>query len=173
MSVCGSLTAVTEGTLAMLRAHPERVHEVLEAAGPDGGEGAGATLDLDKTWQALHYLLTGEPEGGALPLGFLCVDEDGRACVNVGDEDVGYGPAMAISPMATAQIAAAVAALDDAALMARYDARRMTELEIYPSVIWERDGDEARAYVAEYAAELRAFLAMAQRHGLGLLRCYS
>lgn len=171
MSVCCSLIAATQATLAMLRADPSKIHDVIDATAPD--EGAGAMIDLDKSWQALHYLLTGEPDGGVLLLGFLCCDADGAACVSVGDEDIGYGPAMAISPQATAQIAAALEALGDETLFARYQPRVLTELDIYPTVIWERDGDDARAYVAGHAGDLRAFLAMARRHGLGLLRCYS
>ena len=84
------------------------------------GDGEGKEIDVDKSWHGMHYLLTGSAEGGTPPLDFLL--EGGQT---VGDEDVGYGPARVFTAAETRSIAAAVAAISDEELRARYDPSAM------------------------------------------------
>lgn len=55
-------------------------------------EGERPSVDLDKAWHAIHYLLTGEADEVPGPLGFLV---SGGA--PVGAIEVGYGPARAFT----------------------------------------------------------------------------
>lgn len=127
-------------------------------------EGEGLSTDIDKAWHGLHYLFTGTADGGAPPLDFLLTGG-----TPVGDIDVGYGPARALTSAATRAAHEALARLDEAALRARFDAKAMTRLDIYPE-IWESDDEEdALAYLVDNAATLRAFLADAVRADHGLL----
>jgi len=128
------------------------------------GDGEGKAIDVDKSWHGMHYLLTGSAEGGTPPLDFLL--EGGRT---VGDEDVGYGPAWVFTAAETRGIAAAVAAISDEELRARYDPKAMDAADVYPSRIWVRDGDEALDYVMEYIAILRATLQKAVEMNRGLM----
>jgi hypothetical protein len=128
------------------------------------GDGEGKEIDVDKSWHGMHYLLTRSAEGGTPPLDFLL--EGGRT---VGDEDVGYGPAWVFTAAETRGIAAAVAAISDEELRARYDPRAMDAADVYPSRIWVRDGDEALDYVMEYIAILRATLQEAVEMNRGLM----
>src|SRR5688572_14645884 len=128
------------------------------------GDGEGKEIDVDKSWHGMHYLLTGSAEGGTPPLDFLL--EGGRI---VGDEDIGYGPARVFTAAETRSIAAAVAAISDKELRARYDPSAMDAADVYPSLIWVRDGDEALDYVMEYIAILRGTLAEAVEMKRGLM----
>jgi hypothetical protein len=129
------------------------------------GDGEGHVGDLDKAWHGIHYLLTGTAWEGDPPLNFLVTG--GR---EVGDEEVGYGPARTFTPAETREIAGALAALSDEQLRARFAPQEMMRLEVYPE-IWDRDpaGDDTLGYLMEYTGQLRAALASVVERGHGLL----
>ena len=89
MSMICNLRQVEAAEIDNLLAHPEHVGDVLDSneAGP-GGE-----LDLDKAWHGIHFLLTGSAWEGEEPLCYLLAGGQ-----EVGDEDVGYGPARVLRP---------------------------------------------------------------------------
>lgn len=128
-------------------------------------EGEGEVGELDKAWHGIHYLLTGTAWEGDPPLNFLVTG--GR---EVGDEDVGYGPARTLTPGETREIANALAALSDEQLRARFAPEEMMRLEIYPE-IWDRDPaeDDTLGYLMEYMGQLRAILSSVVARGHGLL----
>ncbi len=121
--------------------------------------------DIDKSWHAIHFLLTGSDWDGDFPNGFLvsCGDP-------VGDVDVGYGPARSFSSGQVAKIADFLTAQSDADLRKRLDYAQMRELEIYPS-IW--DDEEAMVdeweYILDGLQTTRDFLSEAKDRSLSLL----
>jgi hypothetical protein len=85
MSMIGNLRLVSDEQLNELFADPDQVEDFLYESGepsPDEED------DVDKAWQGLHFLLTGSAWNGEPPLNFLV--SGGR---EIGDVDVGYGPA--------------------------------------------------------------------------------
>lgn len=151
--------------LSSLRASPEQVTGfLLEDEGEDA-RGPENTLDIDKAWHGLHFLLTGTDWEGEPPLNFIVAGGE-----QLGDVDVGYGPARAFMPEQLAEISRALDALDPDALRQRFDPVKMTELDIYPS-IWDRDpaDDDTLGYVLEYFGMLKSFLRKGAQRGLGLL----
>jgi hypothetical protein len=140
----------------LLRSQPTKVAPLeLEA-------GEGLDADLDKAWHGLHYLLTGTADGGEPPAHFLLLG--GR---EIGTEDVGYGPARVLSAAETRRMEAFLADTSDRELLARFDARRMTALEIYPN-IWD-DEETSRQYLAENLTIVRRVIAGAVSRARGLL----
>lgn len=129
------------------------------------GPGEGADVDLDKAWHGIHYLLTGTADGGVFPASFLLLG--GR---EVGDIDVGYGPARVMTAEETRDAHEMLSSLSDDALRARFDPAQMMRRQIYPE-IWDRDpgDDDTLGYVMENVADLRQFLAAAARDGLGVM----
>ncbi len=124
-------------------------------------------LDLDKAWHGLHYLFTGSAWEGDEPAAFLVRGGEG-----VGDEEFGYGPVRAFRADKTRQIAAFLAALSRDELTRRFDPERMTELEIYPEVIWTRTAeqeDDPLEYLLQAFADLESFVGKAAAAGDGLL----
>jgi hypothetical protein len=146
-------------------ARPQPAVASPPAAALELTEGEGELSDLDKSWHGIHYLLTGSADEGGAPLDFLVAG--GR---EVGDEDVGYGPPRAFSAAETRAIAAALAAVTDEELRARFAPEAMMRAEIYPE-IWDRDPkeDDTLGYLMEYVAVLRDAIATVTSRGHGLL----
>jgi len=119
--------------------------------------------DVDKAWQAIHYLLTGTAEPTDALLGFLVT---GGATLE--DTDVGYGPPRSFTSAQVASIVSELGSLDRDELRRRYKPKEMDDHDVYPQ-IWARDGDEGFNYIWEHFESLRSFLAEAQRRKQGLL----
>ncbi|MGH7513623.1 MAG: YfbM family protein [Gemmatimonadales bacterium] len=128
-------------------------------------EGEGEIVDLDKSWHGIHYLLTGTAWEGDPPLNFLVTG--GR---EVGDAEVGQGPARTYTAAETREVAGALAALSDAELRSRFAPGDMMRAEIYPE-IWDRDPaeDDTLGYLMEYLGLLRTAVATVVERGHGLL----
>lgn len=172
MSMILALTTVEDSTIRRLLEDPEQVWRVLAPDDSDMHpprpmdlvEGEGHSTDLDKAWHGIHYLLTGTEWEGTGPAAFLLAG--GR---EVGDVDVGYGPARALSASEVRAAQEHLAGIADAELRSRFDPADMLEKDIYPT-IWDRapEDDDTLGYLIEYVGILRAFLAetVAQKRGL-------
>jgi len=124
-----------------------------------------ADTELDKAWHAIHYMLTKSAWEGEAPLNFLL-----KGGVEVGDIEVGYGPARVLTSDEVHHINAALKPIDGGFLKSRFDPVEMTNLEIYPE-IWQRDPeeDDTFGYCEEYFGVLKAFVEQAADRNLGLV----
>jgi hypothetical protein len=125
--------------------------------------GTGDRLELDKAWHGLHYILSGtvEPEESLLSQAVLGGTE-------IGDDFSGYGPARCFTAAEVGDLAALLgdpAVATDAA--GRYDAARMTELQIYPFG-WDEDD---REWLLSALRDLRGFYADAAGKGSAVVTC--
>jgi len=143
---------LSDADLARLRAEPELVADYLERDQP-AGFGPVADLDIDKAWHAIHFLLTGTAWQGDPPLNFIVTGG-----VELGD-DLGYGPARALTSGEVRSLAAALETIPPARLLQRFDPAALTAAEIYPQ-IWDRspEEDDTRGYVAEAYDQLWSFV---------------
>jgi hypothetical protein len=105
------------------------------------------SLELDKAWHGLHFLLSGSAGDGPAPCQFLL---SGRRLPEV-SEHVAVQRHLAVEAFSRI-----LDGLADEAITARYDPRHMEELEIYPG-IWTEEG--ALSFVQQFVAPLRAFMA--------------
>ncbi len=141
---------------------PSDVSGPIQSAAQEEGPN---DLDLDKMWHSIHFLLTGSAWGGEFPENFIL---QGR---EVGDVDVGYGPARGFTSWEVAQISSALDDIDGPDLLQRYDPQKLIAAEIYPS-IWDRPEEEddikedilhsyvrLKAFIADAASRERAMLA--------------
>lgn len=200
MGMYGQVAPVSEETIRRIHADPPLVLQILQSDDPDavtrarkkpGGpsllgrlfgakpapppapaspltlaEGEGRIGDLDKAWQAAHYLFTGSAWEGDPPLNFLLE----------GGSELDYeGPwnsaPRTFTPLETREIAAALAAVSDDELRARFDPAEMMKLEIYPE-IWDREPDgneDPIGYVMSAIADIRETVNGAAQRGWGLL----
>lgn len=124
------------------------------------------TLDMAKTWHGIHFLLTGTSWEGEPPMNFLL---GGR---EVGDIDVGYGPARALTAAEVAAFSSALQSISDEELKSRFVPAQMEE--VYPT-IWDRDpaDDDALGWLMEFMPDLRKFVADAGAEGLGVVATLS
>ena len=146
----GNFRALSDLELQALFANPARVEQLLYESILGGGAN-GNELDVDKSWHGLHFLLTGSAWEGSFPLNFIAAGGE-----EVGD-DLGYGPARGLTSGDVLKIDEALEPLTREELSQRFDARRMTELQIYPFG-WSDDPDGERDYLLDFYADLRAFV---------------
>jgi hypothetical protein len=123
------------------------------------------TIDLDKAWHGIHFMLTGTAWEGEPPLNVLV-----QGGTVIGEVEVGYGPARGMTAVEVRAIAEALAGIDEAFMRARFDPARMMQLDIYPG-IWDRDPaeDDSFGYCMEYFGALRTFVMRAAERGVGLI----
>lgn len=113
----------------------------------DGDEG-----DVDKAWNAIHYLLTGSAEAGSFPASFIL-----HGGTEVGEEDVGFGPARVFSASEVTMIEDMLQEHTRESLLAHYDGRAMDQAKVYPQ-IWGRDGESGFEYLWENFTTLQSFV---------------
>lgn len=110
-------------------------------------------LDLCKSWDGLIFLLTGGTYSGDHHLNrifFSCnfIDEE---------QDLGYGPAHYLSAKEVKEYALELSTIQLSHLEQNYDPIKMDKIDVYPSGIWERDGEAGKEYLIEYFEELNNF----------------
>jgi hypothetical protein len=132
--------------------------------------GAGEMIALDKAWHGLHFLLTGTDDGGREPACFLL-----KGGEDLGDEDDDGFQARLLDAEQVRWFGEHLASLTAEELTRRFDPDRMTELRIYPDVIWKRpeEEDEPRGYLLAAFAELRAFITSAAARSDAVVVCIS
>ena len=157
----GTFRALPDEELQALFANPSRVEQLLYES-LLGGAANGNELDVDKAWHGLHFLLTGSAWEGSFPLNFIVAGGE-----EVGD-DLGYGPARGLTSSDVLKIDAALEPLKADELGQRFDAQRMTDLQIYPFG-WSHDPDGEREYLLDFYADLRAFVRRTAEQGHALL----
>jgi hypothetical protein len=165
MSMIGQFFLLSDDELQAVLAEPSSVHAVVEHACEGGGENL---IDVDKAWHCLHFLLTGTAWEGKPPLNFIAAGGS-----EVGDEEVGYGPARAFGSAAVRSIADALDQLTLEDLVGRFDGKRMDELEIYPDEgHWtevDPTSEETFGYYSGAFEYLKELMQRGRERGLGLL----
>lgn len=121
---------------------------------------ASHLLDLGQSWHCLHFLYCGEPWESEFPAGFLLAGGE-----QVGDVDVGYGPARAYRPAELAQIDNFLDAISEQEMRARCDPTAMSDAQIYGAV----ESDEDWPYLEVYLREIRTFVKNAASAAEGML----
>lgn len=157
MGMVACFTSLTSEALLELQKQPKLIEDYLY---PDDGESEPPNyIDLDKSWHGIHYLLTGSADGGAEPQSLAVIG---------GEEfgpDVGYGPARFLTAEQVRSVAAALSGTSSEVLSQRFNPKDMEDKQIYPDVIWVRDGQEALDYLLENYQQLQAFYQGAAARG--------
>lgn len=157
MSMIGNLLAVPQGELDELFADPEAVSSVLYEKCSE------EVVDLDKAWHAIHFMLTGQQYGGTPPLSNAVFGVE-----PIGEEDVGYGPALGTSADVAKQIATALSAISDQEFAARFDPEALNSAGIYPQ-IWDEGAEVLNDYIMPNFLALRGFYQKAAENGLAVI----
>ena len=116
-------------------------------------ESEEASVDLDKGWHAVHWLLTS---------GETTEDESLSDAVMGGEEigeDLGYGVPRLLSPDRVKAVSRTLAGIDPASLGSRMDAGAMEAAEVYP-MIWD-EAEVFDSYLAPLYESLREFYSAA------------
>jgi hypothetical protein len=133
------------------------------AAASTGAAAPIASLSLEKDWHAIHFLICGAAEPGKSLLSQVVLGG-----TEIGDDDLGYGPARYFDTKQTADIAVELGrqTLEDE-MRARFDPAKMAAEGLYPGG-WEPD--EIDHLIKEFQ-KLRDFFADASAHGRIVVTC--
>lgn len=158
---------------------------------------AANKLDLGQNWQGVHFLITGCGHGGDEPLADAIIGTGVDFDLNSSDFDTWmeaerHGPSLTdpdendfdvivleageISPFGgqivmpgyAAEVAAALAELEEATLRARFDPARMLELNLHPGD-WSSNPEQRIEVLVELFNRVRALYATAAENGHGVL----
>ena len=139
-----------------------RLSRRAEAAG-----GKRDVLDLEKAWHGVHYLLTGAVEPGP-ELRSQAV----LGGVELGDDPEGfsgYGPARYFRAAQVRQLSQELGRPElESEAAARFDAARMSQLQIYPG--W-REGEQDKEWLMDAFRRLRNFYLSAAAQGRAVITC--
>ena len=126
MSMLGQMVQVTLEDLEEIGDDADRINDLLMEGG----------YSVEKMWQPLHVLLTGDPEmGGDPPLAWAILGNQ-----EIGEE-LAYGPARFLTPEEVKEVAAALSALTPETLRETFDPELFEENDIYPGIA-DEDPDE-------------------------------
>lgn len=122
-------------------------------------------VDIDKSWDGILFLLTGQsitsnpghPLVKVLFSGQL-IDEN---------QDLGYGPAHYLTPSQVADLNNAISIITTADLMQKYNPGQMIASNVYP-VIWD-EGNDAFDYLATYFTLLQEVFAEATKNAEAII----
>jgi Domain of unknown function (DUF1877) len=160
MVVC--LVALPPEKLDELKADEDLIEAFLY---PDDGESEPEnSIDLDKAWHGIHYLLTGEAEGGEPPFSLAVVGGEFFG------PEIGLEPPSFLTSTQVNAVASAISALSSEELRTRFNAKDMEAKDIYPDVIWVRDGAEALDYLIENYEPLVEFYRDAASRGDAVIK---
>jgi hypothetical protein len=158
--VIGKFALASHDELIQVLREPAGIHELLHPI--DDGESFGESpqLSVEKDWHGIHFLLNQGAWDGEPPLDFIVAGG-----TEVGEVDVGHGPARAFLPAELRAIVEALAPITEEHCRLRFDAEAMNTAQIYPS-IWK---DTDARWLAQSCMRLRDFLRDGAEHGQGLL----
>ncbi len=121
-------------------------------------------VDIDKSWDGIIFLLTGQSFATAehnlvkvLFSGQL-IDEE---------QDLGYGPAHYLTPEQVADLNNEISTITIEDLKQKFNPKKMTELEVYPT-IWD-EGDDTFDYLVEGFSTLQNVFANATKNGEAII----
>jgi hypothetical protein len=121
-------------------------------------------MSLDKAWHGVHYVLCGEAEPGATLLSQAVLGG-----VELGDDEgfSGYGPPRYFTAAQVSELGQALSRPElESEAAARFDAARMSQIQIYPG--WRpSDAD----WVMEAFRKLRDFYSDAAAKGRAIVIC--
>jgi len=161
MGMYASFKLARPDILTRLLQDPDELEEYVEETGIGGGSlDPGTALEVEKTWHALHYLLTGKTGTSAPPLDFI---------IRGGEKFDGREGASAFTAEQVAEIHHALEPLEVDALRARFDKKAMQKARIYPDIWRHPDAEEFLETTLENFETLKAFMQKAANEGFGMI----
>ncbi|WP_151960815.1 YfbM family protein [Acinetobacter bereziniae] len=147
MSMIGNLLSISTQQLEDFIQSPNLLEAYVYG---DQKDQKSQTLDLDKTWHAIHFILNGDAYGGQGPLAMVFFG--GK---EIG-EDLGIGPARYLTAEQVKQVANSVEQVSDHQFSKQYDIEALDQADIYPNM-WDEDSEEGLQYILPYFQDLKQF----------------
>jgi hypothetical protein len=158
MSMTYCLRLAKDSEISKLLDDPEKIEDWLfnDEDEPDA--------ELEKAWHGIHFILTGSDWNGDEPLCYLLAGGS-----TVGEIDVGYGPARALTSTQVEEFRAAISNLSKEDFKNKFDREAFEQHEIYPRG-WQLGKDEENIdFLYSHFVTLREFLEAAKAKGYGAI----
>ncbi|GIP18632.1 hypothetical protein J40TS1_42740 [Paenibacillus montaniterrae] len=123
-------------------------------------------LDIDRSWEAIHFLLCGAISDGEPPLGYVV------PLTSDWGIDFGSFGAFFLRAQQVTEALQAISKLDEAQLRLWYDFPTMVQNEVYPlepGAVSDEDGEEFFAFILQHFNEIRRFYSETSAAGKGLI----
>lgn len=162
MGMTGTCIAVENLLLSQMLSGEKSILEIDPAQCP--------SLELDKSWQAIHDLLCGEIENGKPPMGYVVpLRDDHRLDCELEFE------AFYLTAQQVKEAAGFLNTLDDDALESMYDFESMREKAVYPLHGNENETDAGSfyEYIYSYLIKLREYLNQTAEKGYAMILYFS
>ncbi len=156
MSMVAIYQKVTSEKLKGLIDNPETLSDFLFSE-----ESYEEGFDIDKTWQAIHFLLNHHPWEGDLPL--FNVVFGGKV---ISDEDFGYGPARYLTIEEVNAVNVALNNITPEELWSRFDVDAFRTNDIYPGFEGTKDDKEC---ICSYYKRLQNYFQQAANEKLAMI----
>ena len=121
------------------------------------------TLDIDKSWQALHYLLCKNIDNGEPPIGYVVPLLDD----NVIESEQDFG-AFYITPEQVKAASNFLNVLNEDTIKKMYDFKMMQKEELYP-LVEDDDENEFYEYIFLYLMELKQYFMQTAKQGYAIV----
>ena len=160
MGIHHVLFALSDADLVRITTEPPLVRHLFDC---EPGSRAASDLprvsfELEDCWGALDFILTGHIDGIDGPSGFLLTWG-----TPIGDIDVGYGPARALTPRQVREVSEALAKISPESFAQRIDLATLEAEGVYHAdTFLEND-------LVELYSELRSFIDRAAADQCGLV----
>jgi Domain of unknown function (DUF1877) len=161
MGMTASFAAITPGELDEIKKDAAGLSNLLFDR--VNSEDITHGVDVDKSWAAIHFMLTGSQWGGSEP---ECLPVLGGTEIG---SDIGYGPARYLTPQQVVSANAVLASIPAEELKKRFVPARLDEADVYPSGIWLDEGMDGFEYIEHWYGQLREFYAHAAKNGNAVL----
>lgn len=156
MGMTGNLLQISVERLERIKSGEENLMDIIFAEDREVG-----SLDIDKAWHAIHFILNGSAWEGELPLVNTILGG-----TEIG-EDIGFGPVRYLTNEEVRCVALSLSNLSEKELKNRFDPDKMNELEIYPALDWNNQGDPE--YVFTYLEQVINYYLDASRKNNAML----
>ncbi|MEG3147004.1 DUF1877 family protein [Sphingomonas sp. RT2P30] len=144
MGMVAYLRPATSEEVAALAADPDLLASFMF-------EGEGGTIDFDKAWHALHFMLTGNSGRTDSPASILATDDEHL----LGTDEFGLGGYWLILPQQVKAFATELAGITDDDLAGRFDPTAMVDQHVYLSDMFAEEGSDALPYIMQGIPALR------------------
>lgn len=143
MGMTGNYVAVNDQLLKQIK---EGEVFIIEAE-----EKADEILDIDKSWQAIHYVLCKDIAEGEPPMGYVVPMRN--SCFMENDDEFDL---FVLNPNQVKEASEYLNALNEDALRDLFDFNALLEEEVYPFFAQEEE-EETFEYIQYYISELKKF----------------
>ena len=165
MGMVGNYRRITQQKLAELQNHPESITDFLFPGyeADKASELNGSYLYIDKTWHAIHFLLTGTALPSQPPLTNVVMG--GKPLGDPENPDFDFSPACFLNPSEVKEASEEISKISKAEFQARFNPSELIKADIYPTIVWQRRGEEDNKYLTNYFLLLFKFFQEAAKLG--------